>query len=458
MDHFSPSAACAEFAADLSYDSIPPEALDLIRRDILDWTGCALAGSRDRAAVPIQKTAELLGGKAEASVFGNRDKTDLRTAAMENGYFGHIFEMDDVDRESISHPATVVMPGAMALGEWQKKTGREVLTAIVAGFEVMLRIGTAITPAHYAIWHTTSTAGVFGAAAASGRMLGLTNQQMQWALGNAGTLACGLWQFNPDGAMSKFLHAGNAAGNGILVSLMAQNGFSGATHILEGKQGFFAGYARQSVNFDLFRDFGRVWRSASVSFKPYPCCRHTHSAIDAALSIREQLTRHPGDPIRHLTVHTYGTALSIAGKTAPATGRDAKFSISYCVASTILRGTPVEASFAADAVSDPAVSGLLSCTDVIDDPSLDAMVPKNWPCRIEAELGSGEILTAQVKAPKGDPENRVSWEECEMKFRTMTLDILDDAQVKAIVDLAKHFDDIPDFSRENPFLIANRNL
>ena len=262
MDHFSPSAACAEFAADLSYDSIPPEALDLIRRDILDWTGCALAGSRDRAAVPIQKTAELLGGKAEASVFGNRDKTDLRTAAMENGYFGHIFEMDDVDRESISHPATVVMPGAMALGEWQKKTGRDVLTAIVAGFEVMLRIGAAITPAHYAIWHTTSTAGVFGAAAASGRMLGLTNQQMQWALGNAGTLACGLWQFNPDGAMSKFLHAGNAAGNGILVSLMAQNGFSGATHILEGKQGFFAGYARQSVNFDLFRDFGRVWRSA----------------------------------------------------------------------------------------------------------------------------------------------------------------------------------------------------
>ena len=169
MDHFSPSAACAEFAADLSYDSIPPEALDLIRRDILDWTGCALAGSRDRAAVPIQKTAELLGGKAEASVFGNRDKTDLRTAAMENGYFGHIFEMDDVDRESISHPATVVMPGAMALGEWQKKTGREVLTAIVAGFEVMLRIGAAITPAHYAIWHTTSTAGVFGAAAGSGR-------------------------------------------------------------------------------------------------------------------------------------------------------------------------------------------------------------------------------------------------------------------------------------------------
>ena len=137
MDHFSPSAACAEFAADLSYDSIPPEALDLIRRDILDWTGCALAGSRDRAAVPIQKTAELLGGKAEASVFGNRDKTDLRTAAMENGYFGHIFEMDDVDRESISHPATVVMPGAMALGEWQKKTGREVLTAIVAGFEAV---------------------------------------------------------------------------------------------------------------------------------------------------------------------------------------------------------------------------------------------------------------------------------------------------------------------------------
>lgn len=352
-EKFSPSQACAAFAAGLRYEDIPDKVLDLIKRDLLDWAGCAIKGSRDRSSQPIRNVKALLGGAPQAGVFGDPALTDMRTAATENGYFGHIFEMDDVDRESISHPATVVMPPALAAAQYLGRSGRDILTAIVAGFEVMLRIGAAITPAHYKIFHTTSTTGVFGAAASAGRILGLAPERMLWALGNAGTLACGLWQFNPDGAMSKFIHAGGAAGNGLWVALLAQNGFSGASHILEGPQGFFAGFARQEVNMDLFRDFGKRWRAGTVSFKPYPCCRHTHSAIDAALEIRRQLLQQPGDRIARLTARTYGTALSIAGKTRPKTGRDAKFSLSYCIASAILRGTPAEASFSQQATEDP---------------------------------------------------------------------------------------------------------
>ena len=150
-------------------------------------------------------------------------------------------------------------------------------------------------------------------------------------------MSAGLWQFLPDGGMSKFLHTGAAAGNGILVAMLAKNGFSGATHILEGKQGFFAGYARQEVCYDLFKDFGEKWRAGLISFKPYPCCRHTHSAIDAALDIRRQAA---GRGLKTIRLLTYTTANTVAGTRSPATGRQAKFSLAYCVASTLLRGVP----------------------------------------------------------------------------------------------------------------------
>lgn len=455
MDNFSPSAACAEFSANLKYEDIPAQAVDLIKRDILDWAGCAIKGSADRSSEPIRKARALLGGAPQASAFGDPALTDMRTAATENGYFGHIFEMDDVDRESISHPATVVMPPAFAVGQYLGKSGREIIEAIVAGFEVMLRIGASITPAHYQVFHTTATTGVFGAAVSAGKLLGLSEERLLWAIGNAGTSACGLWQFNPDGAMSKFIHAGGAAGNGLWVALLAKDGFSGASHILEGKQGFFAGYARQDVDFGLYKDFGKRWRSSTVSFKPYPCCRHTHSAIDAALEIRRQLAELPGEKIKSLTVHTYGTALSIAGKVRPKTEREAKFSISYCVAASILFGTPKQQSFEAGCYEDPELKALLERITVIDDPEIDACVPVNWPCRIEAVTESGRELAAQIRAPKGDPENEVSWEGCEMKFRTMTYGILSDKQADAVIALAKNFENIKDFSKENLFLAAN---
>lgn len=453
MEPFSPSRACAEFAVGLKFEDIPANVIDLIKRDLLDWAGCAIKGSADRSAAPIKAARALLGGAPQAGVFGDPALTDMRTAATENAYFGHIFEMDDVDRDSISHPATVVMPGALAAAQYYGKSGKDILTATVAGFEVMLRIGAAITPAHYQVFHTTATTGVFGSAMSAGKILGLPADRMLWALGNAGTLSCGLWQFNPDGAMSKFIHAGGAAGNGLWVALLAKDGFSGASHILEGKQGFFAGFARQDVNLDLFKDFGKRWRAGTISFKPYPCCRHTHSAIDAALDIRRQLAELGGDSIQKLVVHTYGTALSIAGKTKPKSAREAKFSISYCVAASILYGTPEEATFGH--FDSPELKALLEKITVIDDPAIDACVPTNWPCRIEAVTESGKEISAQIKAPKGDPENEVSWDGCEMKFRTMTLDILTKEQADAVIAYVKNFENVADFSRENLFRIAN---
>ena len=441
-DNWSPSAACSEFVSALRYEDIPAEVVDTIKRDILDWIGCAVGGAADPASQPVKDLCNALGGLEQAGALDN-GRRNVFFAAMTNGYCGHILEMDDVDRDSISHPATVNIPPALALAEHLGKGGRELITAVVAGFEVMLRIGAAITPAHYQVFHTTATTGVFGAAMAAGKMLGLSETQLGWALGNAGTMSAGLWQFLPDGAMSKFLHTGAAAAHGVMVALLAQSGFSGARHILEGKQGFFAGYARQEADLELFKDFGTKWRAGLVSFKPYPCCRHTHSAIDAAAEIRRQAA---GRGLKSVKLFTYKTAQQVAGVRHPENTRQAKFSTAYCVASTLLRGTPSEADFSNDSVNEADVKALEARIKTAIDDEINARVPRNWPCRIEAETEDGEKLVAQVWNPTGDPENTLTWEGAEAKFRVLTGGIISAGQQDALIAACHNLENLEDVS------------
>ena len=438
---WSPSAACTEFVAGLTPASIPADAIDCVKRYTLDWLGCALGGMANAQSQPIRRVTEEAGGTPQASVLGGKDRTSLCHAALCNGYFGHVLEMDDVDRTSISHPATVNIPAALAVGEHLHKSGMEMLAAVVAGYEVMLRIGTAITPAHYKIWHTTATTGVFGAAMAAGWLLGLKREELDWALGNAGTTAAGLWQFLPDGGMSKLLHAGMAASNGVLVARLAQEGFSGATRILEGAQGFFAGYARQDVDEALFKDFGTLYRSAGVSFKPYPCCRHTHSGIDAAMDIHRQAK---GEELVRISGSTYGTALQVAGDMDPKDTRAAKFSLRYCIASTLLRGVAREEYFAPAAISEKDVQAMLHKVELAVDPKIDALVPKSWPCALEVVTASGKVLKSYVNDPTGDPENPLTWEGVIDKFQVMVNGIIAPAVADKVVAYCRDLENVRD--------------
>ena len=169
---WSPSKACADFVADLQYADIPAAVIDTMKRDTLDWIGCAVGGAADRSSQPIKVVADVLGGNSQATSI-DCGRRNVVLAAMSNAYFGHILEMDDVDRDSISHPATPNLAAAFAAAEFAGKQGKDVLLAAVCGFEIMLRIGAAITPAHYKIFHTTATTGVFGAAMAAGKLLDL---------------------------------------------------------------------------------------------------------------------------------------------------------------------------------------------------------------------------------------------------------------------------------------------
>lgn len=434
------SRACTSFTYHLQYHEIPKPALDQIKICFMDWLGCVIKGLMQPQAQPAKDYLAVMGGGSpQASIIGKQGKASIIDASFFHGYLGHILELDDVDRESISHPATVVFPAALSVGEHLDKNGKDFLVAAVAGYETMLRIGAAITPAHYEIWHTTGTAGTFGAAMAAGKLMGLDLDKLDWALGNAGTTTAGLWQFLQDGGMSKFIHAGRAASNGVFSAFMADRGLKGATRILEGSQGFFAGYARQEINSDIFHDFYINWRSAAVSIKPYPCCRHTHSAIDAANHIRSQLQ---GKEVVSVLAKTYSPALQVAGIENPQTPQEAKFSLKFCIARALQHGLLTERDFTAQTLHDAATRALMEKISMTADPDFDALVPQQWPSELLVKTPSNEVFQHRVLSPTGDPDNALDWKGIEFKFNTMTEDILDAQAQNEISDMCSKLEDL----------------
>ncbi|SDF18039.1 MmgE/PrpD family protein [Sporomusa acidovorans] len=433
------SQICVDFATNLTLDSVPIDVKEQAQKCLLDWLGCAIRGSVMPQADCIKEYAAAMGGNQHASIIGSQTANSAFHAALCNGYFSHILEIDDVDKKSITHPGAVVIPAALSIGDWQGCTGAELLTAIIAGYEVMLRVGAAVTPAHYEIWHTTATAGVFGSAVAAGRMLKLDAKAMTWAFGNAGSMAAGLWEFLQDGAMSKYLHAGKAAAAGVLVSCMAKHGFTGATRILEGRQGFFAGYARQAVNMDVFADFGANYHTAGISFKPYPCCRHTHSAIDCAIKLNNKL-KFSMESIKHIVIDTYHAAIQVAGNENPADSRQAQFSIKYCVVCALLAGKINLDSFAETAIFDQAVRRLMNITTVVVDETINNATPVAWPARISLELTDGQIMSEYVEYPKGDPENALTWPEIKDKFSFLVDGILDNSSISEVINMCEELE------------------
>lgn len=438
--------ACVDFASETRPRDIPTEALDSAKQFLLDWLGCALYGSTRPSCAPLLAYVDLMGGAEQASRIGRPGLVSVEQAAFVNGALGHLLEMDDLDRESISHPATVVIPAALAAAEYRRSGGETLLAAVVAGYEVMLRVGAAMTPEHYRVFHTTATAGTFGAAVAAATVLGLDRERIGWAFGHAGTMAAGLWQFMRDGVPeAKILHPGRSAAAGIMAAFLAREGLVGPAGILEGEQGFFAGYARQAADPAVFADFGRRWRITGVSFKPYPSCRHTHPAIDCGLRLRRELG---GDTaaVTGIDLETYSSAVQVAGNPDPATAGQSKFSIPFCLALGLTRGVPRDRDFGATCLNDPEIRRLMGLTRVSVAEDLDRLAPASWPTRVRLALADGRTLEAFVRDPKGDPENPLNWDDLAAKFRLLSEDILTPDQAGEIVTLCRTMETCPDCS------------
>jgi 2-methylcitrate dehydratase PrpD len=422
---------------------LPPSVVDDAKYYTLDWLGSAIAGTVTEPGRMLLAHARAQAGQG-ATVIGLGEQRNADLAALTNGGLSHIVEMDDLDRASVVHPAAPILPAALAVAEREGASGLQFLTAVVLGYEVAIRVGEAVGKTHYRIWHNTATCGVFGATAAAGWLLGLSEQQMTWALGNAGTMSAGLWEFNVDGAMSKHLHAGRAASSGVLAADLARQGFTGARRILEGKRGFFIATSQDAeperVVEGLKQGMGK-YKISGVSIKPHASCRHTHPAIDAALVLRQ----HPGfalDQIAQVQVETYQAALDLTDNPQPTTPYAAKFSLYYCVACALWRGNAGLSDFTPQAIVDKDVRHLMARVSLVHSPEMEARYPREWPVRVTVTLADGRALARTVDAPKGDPENPLSWGELEDKFRMMTAGTNYQGQAEVLIERVRRLDEV----------------
>ncbi|MCW5853182.1 MAG: MmgE/PrpD family protein [Anaerolineae bacterium] len=420
------SRLLAETLAATRYDDLPPAVIAETQRAVLDWLGSALAGALEPPARMAQRVVAGFGVSDEATVFA-AGRASAPGAALANGAASHILELDDVHKGSTLHPAAPIIPAALAVAERERADGRAFLLAVALGYDAALRIGEAVNPSHYHYWHPTGTAATFGAAVAAGALLGLNAAQMLDALGSAGTQAAGLWEFNADGAMSKSLHPGKAALNGVLAADLARLGFTGATRILEGERGFFRATATDADPTRITEGLGRQWKITENCYKLYSCCGHTHTAIDTALDLRADLgwtDNQAVDRIAAIEIQTYGPGYEIVREMNPRTPYQAKFSLAYVVAAALLEGwvgldqfSPDR--FGSDRVVQPQLAALLRRTTVTVSPRLTALYPAAWPARLTLRLADGQVVSGGSDYPRGNPENPVSTAALEDKFRAL---------------------------------------
>lgn len=449
MNQSGPSAILAAFVA--CPPDLPRSVLDDTRRSVLDGLGNLLAGSTTPPARMVQQVVRRLSAGDDASVFG-AGRSGAAGAALANGVATHVLELDDIHKGSTIHAAAPIIPAALAVAEREHSSGAAFLRAVALGYEAALRIGEAVNPSHYRYWHPTGTAATFGAAVAAGSLLGLDERQMLDALGSAGTQAAGLWEFNASGAMSKSLHPGKAAMNGVLAADLARVGFTGAPTILEGPRGFFRATAAESDPGRVTDGLGTVWKVSENGYKLHACCGHTHTAIDAALALRDQRGWDAEDvlaQVREVRLQTYGPGWDIVSELHPATPYQAKFSLAYVVCAALLEGAVglpqfSDQRFRDGGVREPRLATLLSRVRATVSPELTAMYPAAWPNRLEIELKNGEVLRAGADFPHGNAERPVSTAELEDKFTSLVSAYVGGDVAAAALQFVRELDDLPD--------------
>ncbi|WP_315132046.1 MmgE/PrpD family protein [Achromobacter marplatensis] len=430
------SAELAAFAANLRYEDIPAPVLRRAEDLLLDCLASILAGASARAVQAIDRYAAAMGpADGPSEVLITRRRTSPLFAAMVNAAAAHVVEQDDVHNGSVFHPAAVVFPPALAVAQALGSSGRDLITAAVAGYEVGIRVGEFLGRSHYKIFHTTGTAGTLAAAVTTGHLLKLSPDQMLHALGSAGTQAAGLWEFLRDAADSKQLHTAKAAADGITAAYLAREGFTGARHILEGPQGMAAGMSTDADPSKLCDRLGQRWALAETSFKFHASCRHTHPAADALQQALRDNNLTEADVAR-VVAHVHQGAIDVLGPVVnPQTVHQSKFSMGTVLALIARKGRAGLAEFDAG-LDDPAVADFRGKVEMVLDEEVDRAYPQRWIGKVTVTTRDGRTVHGRVDEPKGDPGNTLSRSEIEDK--TLSLgryaDAATDAELRALID------------------------
>ena len=407
----------AKFVVGHRAEEVPEKVRHEAARSFLNWVGCAVGASGHETVANALAALSPFSGPAQATVLGRGDRLDIMLAALMNGITSHTFDFDDTHLKTVIHPSGPVASAILALSEHKPLTGKDFLHAFILGVEVECRIGNSVYPEHYDVgWHITGSTGVFGAAAAAGRLLGLDEQQMTWALGIAATQSSGLREMF--GTMCKPFHPGNAARNGLLAALLAQKNFTSSNQGIEAKRGFANVLSTGFRPDEITGRLGETWEIALNTYKPFACGIVIHPAIDGCIQLRNE-HKLKGDEIESVALKVHPLVLELTGKKTPQVGLEGKFSVYHSSAVAVIYGAAGEAQYSDACVRDPKVIALRDRVSAAVDKGLH-----EDQVRITMKLKDGRTLEKYVEHAIGSLGQPMSDSALEAKFQAFADGIL----------------------------------
>jgi 2-methylcitrate dehydratase PrpD len=428
--------ALARYLVTASYDGLPANVRKQGVRTLLNWVGVAIGGSRHETVEIAVAALSPFSGPAQASLLGRRERFDIMNAAFINGVSSHIFDFDDTHLKTIIHPAGPVASAILALSEMQPVSGRDFLNALVLGVETECRIGNAVYPNHYDVgWHITGTAGVFGSAAAVGKLLNLNEQQMVWALGLAASQPVGLRE--SFGSMNKSFNPGRAASNGIFAAVLASKNFTSSNQMIEAKRGWANTVSTKQDYHEILDGLGVRYEALLNTYKPFACGIVMHPAIDAAIQLRNE-NHLTADQIERVELKVNPLVLELTGKQSPHDGLEGKFSIYHAVAVALVEGAGGEKQFSDRAVNDPAVVALRGKVNPVVTPGIE-------PAQVDMTitLKDGRTLRRFIAHAVGSVEVPMTDKQLEAKFVDLADGILPPSAIQRIIDACWSVESLP---------------
>ncbi|MDP2973010.1 MAG: MmgE/PrpD family protein, partial [Deltaproteobacteria bacterium] len=415
------STSYADFILSTRYDQLKPEVILQSKKLILDLVGVSLAGYK-LMEFPrlIVSFVETLGGIPEATIIQTKKKFPAVNAAFANAACAHALDMDDGHRFAALHPGTVIIPAALGAAELSKASTKDLITGIVLGYEVMIRIGMAINPSSLNRgFHTTGITGAFGAGAAAAKIMRLSREETIGALGLAGLQGSGLLQVNHDdeGSKVKPINPAKAAQSGLLSCILAQKGAKGPLDIFEGEDGFLKAFTDEVKKDLLTRDLGKEFEICNTYTKLYAACRHAHACIDAALEAfhRSQISV---DKINSIAVETYPSAIRLAGITHVTTPSAARFSIPFSVALALIKKDAGADKYCDENIRDETIQRLCRKVTLSVSEKWEKLYPDKRGATVRIIDKINREWSAEVDLAKGEPENPAAWNEVYQKFFT----------------------------------------
>ena len=439
------SETLAEFAAGLRFEDLPEKLIAHMRLSTLDALGCCLVG----AALPwTRMVAEMVledGGKPEARLIGTGDPVPLAAAALVNATAGHAFELDDIHRDSIIHPNSICVPIALNAAEaWGRLSGRDVVTAIVAGYEVATRVGMAAgTDLLLRGFHPQGTGGAIAAAVTAGHMRGLDAAGMRNAIGIATSLGAGLMAAQ-EGAMVKRLHSGNAAEAGVRAALLAAKGFTGISNVVEAEYGgFLSAFAGKVDTGGITEGLGSRWEADETGFKPYATVTSIHAALESLAMIMRDNGLNADDIAKIRVGTSTATHVHCAWPYEAQSVTAAQMNLYYGLAVIALHGAAFVAEFDEDRIADPAVFDFIARIEAEADPEIDGMGREcRHMARMTLETVDGRRFEHEERDRRGSPQNPVSEADVKEKFRILASRHLDADTVVQVVALCDRLDSL----------------